>query len=75
MSKRKCDRCRMPAPRKQYLYERGDGRRFCMACIIVLEADAEIARANRALDEAMSQHLRHADAGRFAGCPICAVEV
>ena len=75
MSKRKCYRCRMPAPKPEHLYERGDGRRYCQPCIVLLTYDAEVAEANRALDAAMTEHLRHDRLGRFAGCPICAVEV
>jgi len=46
----KCYRCRMPAPEPEHLYVRGDGRRFCMPCLVLLSYDAEVIEANRALD-------------------------
>lgn len=75
MSKHKCRRCRMAAQPPDKLYERWDGKGFCSPCLVILMYDAEVAETNRALDDAMSKHLRHDRLGRFAGCPICAVEV
>jgi hypothetical protein len=50
IKKKVCYRCRMPAPEPEHLYVRGDGRRFCMPCLVLLSYDAEVIEANRALD-------------------------
>ena len=68
-----CYRCRQEPPEPEHLYERGDGRLYCMPCIVLLVYEAEVVAVNRASDEAMSRHLQHSGAGLFAGCPICAV--
>lgn len=53
--------------------ERWDGRRYCRPCLVLLMNEAEVRRANQALDDAMSAHLAHERMGTFAGCPLCAV--
>lgn len=50
MSKKVCWRCRLPAPAPEHLYRRGDGRRLCMPCIVLLTYEAEVVEANRQLD-------------------------
>lgn len=59
MSKpKKCYRCRMPAPEPEHLYARGDGRRLCMPCIVLLSFDAEVFEANRQLDAWVERESR-----------------
>lgn len=82
MNKNVCWSCRLPVPRlpngkREGPWELRDGSRkwLCRPCILIRIYDSEVAEANRHLDEVMSEHLRHQRSGRFAGCPICAVEV
>lgn len=78
MSKQpKCWRCRLPAPLKpdgtlEHLYRRGDGRRLCMSCIVMLVYEAEMTTVNRASDDLMIRHARH-DLLPSLDCPLCAI--
>lgn len=76
MSKvQKCRRCRMPAPDPEHLYERSDGKWFCMPCLVLLVYESEVVAQNRAMDEVMEAHRNHERLGTFAGCPLCAIGV
>lgn len=68
-----CRRCRMTAPKPEHLYERWDGKWFCMPCLVLLMADAEIAQANQISDGMMEWHLGHAAIVSVPSCPICAI--